>query len=90
MQVLDQDGLVFAGARIYSKQTMINKHMPVVSSEDNVTSVSTVVSGENVDYKDVSSTYKGPVPSYAEKVLLTPTDDNTTLFKISLRQTRLV
>ncbi|KIH53571.1 DNA-directed RNA polymerase, beta subunit [Ancylostoma duodenale] len=32
-RVLDQEGIVFAGARIYSKQTMINKHMPVVSQE---------------------------------------------------------
>ncbi|PIO63433.1 DNA-directed RNA polymerase, beta subunit [Teladorsagia circumcincta] len=32
-RVLDQEGIVFAGARISSKQTMINKHMPVVSQD---------------------------------------------------------
>lgn len=30
---LDQEGIVFAGARIMPKQTIINKHMPVVSGE---------------------------------------------------------
>ncbi|EPB70200.1 DNA-directed RNA polymerase, beta subunit [Ancylostoma ceylanicum] len=86
-RVLDQEGIVFAGARIYSKQTMINKHMPVVSQE--TSSPTTQVPGvRSIEYKDVSVTYKNSLPSYAERVLLTYNDEEAHLVKILLRQTR--
>ncbi|VDO04636.1 unnamed protein product [Haemonchus placei] len=78
--VLDQEGIVFAGARICSKQTMINKHMPVVSQD--------AAAATAQQYRDVSITYKNPVPSYAERVLLTYNDEEAHLVKILLRQTR--
>ncbi|VDP04104.1 unnamed protein product [Heligmosomoides polygyrus] len=87
-RVLDQEGIVFAGARISSKQTMINKHMPVVSQDTTSPSVSASVGGRSVEYKDVSISYKNPVPSYAERVLLTYNDEEAHLVKILLRQTR--
>ncbi|KAK6044598.1 DNA-directed RNA polymerase, beta subunit, partial [Cooperia oncophora] len=77
-RVLDQEGIVFAGARISSKQTMINKHMPHVDYSE----------VRSIEYKDVSITYKNPVPSYAERVLLTYNDEEAHLVKVLLRQTR--
>ncbi|KHJ92416.1 DNA-directed RNA polymerase, beta subunit [Oesophagostomum dentatum] len=88
-RVLDQEGIVFAGARIYSKQTMINKHMPVVSQEtSSPTSQPTVPGNRATEYKDVSITYKNPLPSYAERVLITHNDEEAHLIKVLLRQTR--
>ncbi|VDN22275.1 unnamed protein product [Cylicostephanus goldi] len=88
-RVLDQEGIVFAGARIYSKQTMINKHMPVVSQEtSSPTAQPTAPGSRSIEYKDVSITYKNPLPSYAERVLLTYNDEEAHLIKILLRQTR--
>ncbi|CAI4229131.1 unnamed protein product [Auanema sp. JU1783] len=91
-KILDQEGIVFAGARIYSKQTMINKHMPIVSQDANGTSSSlpqmSGPAGRTVEYKDVSITYKNPIPSYAERVLLTYNDEEAHLIKVLLRQTR--
>ncbi|ETN80195.1 DNA-directed RNA polymerase, beta subunit [Necator americanus] len=88
-RVLDQEGIVFAGARIYSKQTMINKHMPVVSQEtSSPTAQATVPGARSVEYKDVSITYKNSLPSYAERVLLTYNDEEAHLVKVLLRQTR--
>lgn len=92
-QVLDQEGIVFAGARIYPKQVIINKHMPIVTTEAGAavspTSTSGVqIAGRNVEYKDVSITYRNPVPSYAERVLLTYNEDDAHLIKVVLRQTR--
>uniref|UniRef100_A0A0N4ZVH2 DNA-directed RNA polymerase subunit beta n=1 Tax=Parastrongyloides trichosuri TaxID=131310 RepID=A0A0N4ZVH2_PARTI len=82
--VIDIEGIVRTGARIYSKQVMINKFMPTVSSGIyNTTSDIT-----NVDYKDVATSYKNPVPSYAERVLLTYNEEDAHLIKIQLRQTR--
>ncbi|KAK6028247.1 DNA-directed RNA polymerase, beta subunit [Ostertagia ostertagi] len=88
-QVLDQEGIVFAGARISSKQTMINKHMPVVSQDSaSPTAQASITGGRSIEYKDVSITYKNPVPSYAERVLLTYNDEEAHLVKVLLRQTR--
>ncbi|WKY02543.1 hypothetical protein Q1695_016091 [Nippostrongylus brasiliensis] len=88
-RVLDQEGIVFAGARICSKQTMINKHMPVVSQDSSSpTGQGSLTSGRSIEYKDVSITYKNPTPSYAERVLLTYNDEEAHLVKVLLRQTR--
>ncbi|GMT18887.1 hypothetical protein PFISCL1PPCAC_10184, partial [Pristionchus fissidentatus] len=80
--VLDQEGIVFTGARIYSKQTLINKHMPMVTGGD------ASEAAQCVQYKDVSQSYKNPVPSYAERVLLTHNEEDAHLVKVLLRQTR--
>ena len=40
------------------------------------------------EYKDVPITYRGPVPSYVEKVLLTSTMEEAFLIKMLMRQTR--
>ncbi|ULT99696.1 hypothetical protein L3Y34_000764 [Caenorhabditis briggsae] len=87
---LDQEGIVFTGARILPKQTIINKYMPVVSAESgSAASANTIgIAGRDVAYKDVSITYKTPTPSYAERVLLTYNEDEAHLFKVLLRQTR--
>lgn len=59
---------------------MINKSIPTLSNRE---------SGQPVSvYKDSPSTYKTPVPSYVDKVMITATEDETYLTKILLRQTR--
>ena len=40
------------------------------------------------EYKDVPITYRGPVSSYVEKVLLTSTMEEAFLIKMLMRQTR--
>lgn len=70
---------------------MINKHMPVVSMEAGVTASNndgTDISSHEVEYKDVSVVYRNPIPSYAERVLLTYNEDDAHLIKVLLRQTR--
>lgn len=65
--------------------------MPVVSMEAGATSSNNDgpnVSGHEVQYKDVSVVYRNPVPSYAERVLLTYNEDDAHLIKVLLRQTR--
>lgn len=67
--------------------------MPVVNTDIGSSSVTAdavhTVSGE-VEYKDVSITYRSPVPSYAERVMLTYNEDDAHLIKVLLRQTRYV
>uniref|UniRef100_A0A1I7WR67 DNA-directed RNA polymerase subunit beta n=1 Tax=Heterorhabditis bacteriophora TaxID=37862 RepID=A0A1I7WR67_HETBA len=85
-KVLDQEGIVFAGARVYSKQTMINKHMPGSAQGSQGCSI-TFFPFNDCD-PDVSVTYKNPTPSYAERVLLTYNEEEAHLIKVLLRQTR--
>lgn len=40
------------------------------------------------EYKDIPQSYRGPIPSYVEKVLLTSTMEEAFLIKMLLRQTR--
>ncbi|CAJ0562401.1 unnamed protein product, partial [Mesorhabditis spiculigera] len=91
-KVLDHEGIVFAGARVENKQTMINKHMPIVNQTGDSTMTpgmsSVTPAGRDVEYKDVSISYKSITPAYAERVLLTHNDDEAHLIKVLLRQTR--
>jgi len=40
------------------------------------------------EYKDVPITYKGSMPSYVEKVMISSNNDDAYIFKLLLRQTR--
>lgn len=65
-------------------QVLINKQMPTASQNP-------VTPGQpqQVEYKDVPVSYKGPVESYIEKVMVTSNSDEAFLIKILLRQTRI-
>ena len=40
------------------------------------------------EYRDVPTTYKGPIPSFVEKVMISSNADDMYLIKMLLRQTR--
>lgn len=79
---LDNDGIVTPGEKIENKQILVNKSVPSVS----------VVPGASanaaVEYKDTPLSYRNVEPSYIEKVLISTNEEDTTLIKILLRQTR--
>lgn len=65
--------------------------MPVVSMEAGAAASNSDglnINSREVEYKDVSVVYRNPVPSYAERVLLTYNEDDAHLIKVLLRQTR--
>ncbi|XP_074641286.1 DNA-directed RNA polymerase III subunit RPC2-like [Tubulanus polymorphus] len=84
--ILDSDGICSPGMKVENKQVMINKHMPTVT-------MSPLESGQpgqpqQPEYREVPITYKGPIPSYVEKVLITSNAEEAFLIKILQRQTR--
>lgn len=85
-EALDSDGIVSPGEMVSSKQTMINKEMPSVTSINPVEHKDPAI--QNVSYTNVPVTYKGSEPSYIEKVMVTANSDEDFLIKILLRQTR--
>ena len=79
--VLDADGIVAPGELVENKQVLVNKSVPTVSSVPGSQSTS-------VEYKDTPICYRNNEPSYIEKVLVSTNEEDTTIIKILLRQTR--
>ncbi|KAJ3656890.1 hypothetical protein Zmor_015935 [Zophobas morio] len=79
--VLDPDGIVAPGELVENKQVLVNKSVPTVSSVPGSQSTS-------VEYKDTPICYRNNEPSYIEKVLVSTNEEDTTIIKILLRQTR--
>uniref|UniRef100_A0A914HEK2 DNA-directed RNA polymerase subunit beta n=1 Tax=Globodera rostochiensis TaxID=31243 RepID=A0A914HEK2_GLORO len=85
--VLDQDGIVFVGAKIMPKQVLINKSMPLMQSE--ILPTGNVAGfNHNFETKDVSIPYRGAMNAVAERVLLTCNDEEQYLAKVLIAQCR--
>ncbi|CAL8109808.1 unnamed protein product [Orchesella dallaii] len=82
---LDSDGIAVPGACVENKQILVNKSMPTVTQTPVATNDNT---RKQPDYRDVPITYKGTVPSYVEKVLISSNNEEAYIFKLLLRQTR--
>lgn len=78
LHAVDRDGLPFIGEKLYSGDIYINKFTP--------TNIKDIVSEVSVTPTPVS--YKGSVPSYIDRVMLTTTPEEPELIKVILRQTR--
>lgn len=75
---LSQDGLVQVGAELYPGDCYMLKEAPVTSS----------TGGATQEWAPQHMSYKLPDPAYADKVLVSANDSNTTIIKIQTRQTR--
>ena len=91
--VLDMDGIASPGLKVQNKQVMVNKSMPTVT-RDPLNPLDPSGSSKNQDgakqqeYKETPSVYKGPIPSYVEKAMISSNADEMYLIKLLLRQTR--
>ena len=83
-EVLDQDGICAPGERVANKQVLVNKSVPTVTQ----TIQQTTGGLQQPSYHDTPITYKGPINSYIEKVLITSNVEESYLIKILLRTTR--
>lgn len=84
--ILDLDGLAHVGEKVDPGQVYINKQTPA-NANDNGVQTSTSGAGAGT-WKNTGMTYRGPIPGYIDKVLITDTDQDNTLVKVLIRQTR--
>lgn len=84
--VLDNEGIVFAGAKIIPKQILINKYMPLVQSD--TVPITGTSFNHNFETKDVSIAYRGAMNAVAERILLTCNEEEQYLVKVLLAQCR--
>lgn len=87
---LDSDGIVAPGEIIQNRQVMVNKCSPTALNlpEAADSSTSTPYGVEVISFKDVPVTYRNPVSSCIEKVLITSNTEESFLIKLLLRQMR--
>lgn len=85
--VLDNEGIVFTGAKVMPKQVLINKCMPVVQS-DTIPTVGATGFNHNFETKDVSIPYRGSMNAVIERVLLTCNEEEQYLVKVLIAQCR--
>lgn len=83
-EVLDQDGICGPGERVSNRQVLVNKSVPVVTQ----TLQQTQGRITQPNYKDTPMSYKGPIDSYIERVLITSNAEDSYLIKMLMRTTR--
>ncbi|ODM98909.1 DNA-directed RNA polymerase III subunit RPC2 [Orchesella cincta] len=94
---LDSDGIAVPGACVENKQKqprsssytnntfLVNKSMPTVTQTPVATNDN---ARKQPEYREVPISYKGTVPSYVEKVMISSNNEEAYIFKLLLRQTR--
>ncbi|KAJ8870686.1 hypothetical protein PR048_029710 [Dryococelus australis] len=80
--ILDTDGIAMPGEKVENRQVMVNKSMPTVTSNP----INPLQA--QPEYREVPVSYKGPVPSYIEKVMVSSNNEDAFIIKLLLRQTR--
>ncbi|KAI8822500.1 uncharacterized protein EV422DRAFT_613711 [Fimicolochytrium jonesii] len=94
-EILDDDGIAGVGERIYTNQIVINKQSPTETAP-RVAPVSDAGGAEirnnneslEVTYKSAPSVFKYPGDAVIDQVLLTTNEEDQTLVKALIRQTR--
>lgn len=90
-EILDADGIGGVGERLLPNQIYVNKQVPVDGSSSSSSGVPVNGPGGNPggasEFKPSPLSYKGSLPSYLDKIVLSTTDDQI-LVKALLRQTR--
>jgi len=78
--ILDMDGIASPALQVHNKQVMVNKSMPAVNRDP--------LEGNQASFREVPTVYKGPIPSFVEKVMVSTDSNDYYLIKLLLRQTR--
>ncbi|RYH19425.1 DNA-directed RNA polymerase subunit B [archaeon] len=81
---LDPDGICQVGQVLEPNHILVNKYTPINTGE-------VVDANEQIDpnaYKETKMSYKGPVPSTVDKVIITSNEHDYFIIKIMMRQIR--
>jgi len=89
--IIQPDGLAGVGERVDPGDIYVNKQTPTNANDNSFggpASGSASNSLAAASYKNAPLAYKSPVAGYVDKVMLTDTDNDQTLVKVLIRQTR--
>ena len=80
--IIQADGLAGVGERVDPGDVYVNKQTPSSANDNSFTGQSAV------SYRNTPMTYKSPVAGNIDKVMITDTENDQTLVKVLIRQTR--
>ncbi|KAF7297157.1 DNA-directed RNA polymerase subunit beta [Mycena indigotica] len=81
--IIQADGLAGVGERVDPGDVYINKQTPTNSTDNSFTGQAAAV-----PYRNTPMSYKSPVAGNIDKVLISDTENDQTLIKVLIRQTR--
>jgi len=81
--IIQMDGLAGVGERVDPGDVYINKQSPTNATDNTFTGQAV-----SVPYKNTPMSYKSPVAGNIDKVLISDTENDQTLIKVLIRQTR--
>jgi DNA-directed RNA polymerase III subunit RPC2 len=81
--IIQLDGLAGVGERVDPGDVYINKQTPTNANDNSFTGQAAAV-----PYKNTPMTYKSPVAGNIDKVMISDTENDQTLIKVLIRQTR--
>ena len=80
-EAIESDGIAGVGCIIRNGMVYVNKQSPVETSNNEMADV-------DVSYKPTPLTFKYPAPAAIDQVMLTTNEEDQTLLKVLIRQTR--
>ncbi|KAJ8328588.1 DNA-directed RNA polymerase III complex subunit Rpc2 [Batrachochytrium dendrobatidis] len=100
--ILDNDGICGVGERVYPNQIVINKQTPTETSprvsaptngggsddESSAPMLGRAVDPSSIPFKNTPMSFKYPGDAVIDQVLLTTNEEDQTLIKVLIRQTR--
>ncbi|KAJ7762756.1 hypothetical protein DFH07DRAFT_813352 [Mycena maculata] len=81
--IIQLDGLAGVGERVDPGDVYINKQSPTNATDNSFNG-----QAASVPYKNTPMTYKSPVAGNIDKILISDTENDQTLIKVLIRQTR--
>ena len=81
--IIQLDGLAGVGERIDPGDVYVNKQTPSNANDNSFSGPAA-----SAPYKNAPMTYKAPVAGHIDKVMISDTDNDQTLIKVLVRQTR--
>lgn len=81
--IIQLDGLAGVGERVDPGDVYVNKQTPTNANDNTFTG-----QAATVPYKNTPMSYKSPVAGYIDKVMISDTENDQTLIKVLIRQTR--
>ncbi|KAF9074479.1 hypothetical protein BDP27DRAFT_1214540 [Rhodocollybia butyracea] len=81
--IIQEDGLAGVGERVDPNDIYINKQSPTNANDNQFSG-----QAATVPYKNTPLSYKSPIAGNIDKVMISDTDNDQTLIKVLIRQTR--
>ncbi|KAK2465545.1 hypothetical protein APHAL10511_002437 [Amanita phalloides] len=81
--IIQADGLAGVGERVDPGDVYVNKQSPTNATDNTFTG-----QAASVPYKNAPLSYKSPVAGHIDKVMISDTENDQTLIKVLIRQTR--